>query len=168
MLKETGLIETLKNIPWFFELKPASFERLLSIAELRDLPAGQILYHEGERAIDFYILVAGQIAIESQVPHHGCVCTFTAGALDVVGWSCLTAFTRQRTSSARATTDCRLIAMNGEELRKLCDEDHDLGYIIMRRLTNIIVSHMLTTRLHLYDLIIQDNQAVVQRPSGQS
>jgi CRP/FNR family transcriptional regulator, cyclic AMP receptor protein len=166
MFAETGLIETLKNIPWFFELKPASFERLSSIAELCDLPCGKILYHEGERAIDFYILVTGQISIETQIPHHGCVCTFTAGALDVVGWSCLTAFTRQRTSSARAITDCRLIAMNGEKLRQMCDEDHDLGYIVMRRLTNIIVSHMLTTRLHLYDLIVQDNQALLnQRPS---
>jgi CRP/FNR family transcriptional regulator, cyclic AMP receptor protein len=160
MFTESDLIETLKNIPWFFELKPASFERLSSIAELCDLPCGQMLYREGQRAIDFYILVSGQISIEAQVPHHGCVSTFTAGALDVVGWSCLTAFTRQRTSSARATTDCRLIAMNGEKLREMCDEDHDLGYIIMRRLSNIIVSHMLTTRLHLYDLIVQDNQVL--------
>jgi CRP/FNR family transcriptional regulator, cyclic AMP receptor protein len=162
MFREIGLIETLKNIPWFFELKPSSFERMSSIADLCDLTAGQILFHEGDRAIDFYILVAGQIAIETKVPYHGCVCTFTAGALDVVGWSCLTAFTRQRTSSARAITDCRLIAMNGEKLRQMCDEDHDLGYVIMRRLSNIIVSHMLTTRLHLYDIIVQDNQAQVQ------
>jgi hypothetical protein len=33
----------------------------------------------------------------------------------------------------------------------------------MRRLTNIIASHMLTTRLHLYDIIVQDNQAFQQR-----
>jgi CRP/FNR family transcriptional regulator, cyclic AMP receptor protein len=158
MFKEAGLNESLKNIPWFFELKPASFERLESIADLRDLSAGQVLYHEGDRAVDFYIILTGQIAIESQVPCHGNVPTFTAGSLDVVGWSCLTAFTRQRTSSARAITDCRLIAMNGEALRAMCDEDHELGYIIMRRLTNIIASHMLTTRLHLYDIIVQDNQ----------
>jgi CRP/FNR family transcriptional regulator, cyclic AMP receptor protein len=163
MFKEAGLNESLKNIPWFFELKPASFERLCSIAEMREFPAGQVLYYEGERATDFYIILSGQIAIETQVPYHGSVCTFTAGALDVIGWSCLTAFTRQRTSTARATTDCRLIAMNGEALRTMCDQDHDLGYIIMRRLTNIIASHMLTTRLHLYDLIVQDNQNRSQR-----
>jgi CRP/FNR family transcriptional regulator, cyclic AMP receptor protein len=163
MFKEAGLTEILKNIPWFFELNSASFERLSSIAKLRDLPAGEVLFYEGERASDFYIILLGQIAIETQVPYHGCVSTFTAGALDVVGWSCLTAFTRQRTSSARATTDCRLVAINGEELRHMCDEDHDLGYIIMRRLTNIIASHMLTTRLHLYDIIVQENQAFQQR-----
>jgi CRP/FNR family transcriptional regulator, cyclic AMP receptor protein len=165
MFKEAGLNESLKNIPWFFELETASFERLSSIASLRDLPAGQVLYHEGERAVDFYIIVSGVIAIETQVPCHGSVCTFTAGALDVIGWSSLTAFTRQRTSSARAVTDCRLIGMNGESLRTMCDQDHDLGYIIMRRLTNIIASHMLTTRLHLYDIIVQDNQARSQRPA---
>jgi len=165
MFKDASLNESLKNIPWFFELKPTSFERLESIADLIDLPAGQILFSEGERAVDFYIILSGQIAIESQVPCHGIVCTFTAGALDVIGWSCLTAFTRQRTSSARAITDCRLIAMNGEALRAMCDEDHDLGYIIMRRLANIIASYMLTTRLHLYDLIVQDNQGHNQHRS---
>ena len=162
MFTEASLTETLKNIPWFFELSSASFERLTSIAKLRDLPAGEVLFYEGERADDFYIILLGQIAIETQVPYHGCVCTFTAGALDVVGWSCLTAFTRQRTSSARAATDSRLVAMNGEALRRMCDEDHDLGYIIMRRMTNIIASHMLTTRLHLYDIIVQDNQMIQQ------
>ncbi|MEN4042893.1 MAG: cyclic nucleotide-binding domain-containing protein [Anaerolineaceae bacterium] len=163
MFHDTRLIETLKNIPWFFELKPASFERLLSIAELRELPAGQILFREGERAVDFYIILSGQMVIETLVPCHGNIPTFTAGALDVVGWSCLTAFTRQRANSARAITDCRLIAMNGEALRIMCDEDHDLGYIITRRLVNIIASHMLTTRLHLYDIIVQGSQERVKR-----
>jgi hypothetical protein len=53
--------------------------------------------------------------------------------------------------------------MNGEALRIMCDEDHDLGYIITRRLVNIIASHMLTTRLHLYDIIVQGSQERVKR-----
>jgi CRP-like cAMP-binding protein len=158
MFKEAGLNEIAQkySLVLRIETQPvlSGCLRLPSYAIFRR----KLLYHEGDRAVDFYIILTGQIAIESQVPCHGCVPTFTAGSLDVVGWSCLTAFTRQRTSSARATTDCRLIAMNGEALRAMCDEDHDLGYIIMRRLTNIIASHMLTTRLHLYDIIVQDNQ----------
>jgi CRP-like cAMP-binding protein len=59
---------------------------------------------------------------------------------------------RQRTASARAVLDSRLAAVDGRELRKLCDQDYELGYIIMRRIANVIAARLMITRLQLLDL----------------
>lgn len=155
---KASLVQSLKSIPWFYDLKTASFERLCGISHLKDLNAGETLFQEGERAVEFYVLLEGRITEEARVPHHGCLSVFIAEPLDVCGWESLTAFVRLRTANAYAASDCRLIAFDGEALRRLCDEDHELGFVINRRLTNIIASRMLTSRLHLYDLIAQNNK----------
>ncbi len=159
MYQTQDLTEALKTIPWFYDLEPASFERLHGISVLRSLNAGERLFQEGERALEFYVLLEGRIVEEARVPHHGCVGVFAAEPLDVCGWESLTAFIRQRTTNAYAASNCRMIVFDGEALRRLCDEDHELGYVVNRRLGNIIASRMLTSRLHLYDLIANTNKS---------
>jgi CRP-like cAMP-binding protein len=154
MFKEADLKESLNSVPWFRELEPAGFERLATIASLVRLEAGEFLFHEGDRVNDFYVILEGQISLQSYVPGKGTVCTLQAEPLDAVGWTSMTSFIRQHTSTACASTRCLLIALDSSSLRKLCDEDHNLGYVIMRRLTNIIA-----TRVCLYDLIIQSENA---------
>ena len=77
---------------------------------------------------------------------------YTAEPMDIVGWSSITPVVRQRTAAARAVLPSRLVRMLAVELYKLCDEDHDLGYVVMRRLSNVIASRLLTTRLQLLDM----------------
>jgi hypothetical protein len=48
----------------------------------------------------------------------------------------------------------------------MCDEDHDLGYLIMKRLANVVASQYLVNRLVLYDLIIKNNQDQPAVPSN--
>ena len=67
----------------------------------------------------------------------------------------VTPIVRQRTASAVALKDSILLALDGDGLRALCEADHDLGYIFMRRISNIVASRLLATRLQLYDLILQ-------------
>ena len=77
---------------------------------------------------------------------------YTAEAMDIIGWSSITPVVRQRTAGARAVLPSRLVRMQATALYKLCDEDHDLGYVVMRRLSNVVASRLLTTRLQLLDM----------------
>jgi hypothetical protein len=38
------------------------------------------------------------------------------------------------------------------KLRQFCEEDHELGYIVMRRMANVVASRLLMTRLQLLDM----------------
>jgi CRP/FNR family transcriptional regulator, cyclic AMP receptor protein len=159
MFKQADLIESIQSVPWFLELKPENLGKLIKIASMVTLDAGETLFVEGDRADHLYIILEGQVELISQVPGHGAVRFFSAESLDVIGWSCLTQFIRQRSATAHAVTSIRMVRLEGAALAQLCDQDHDIGFVIMRRLSNVIASHLLTTRLQLYDIIVHSPES---------
>ena len=164
MTAKTEIIQSLRSIPWFLELKTHQIDQLVDIAQLRLYEAGEEIFAEGQRANDLYIILDGQVKLISYVPSFGEMIIFHAEPLDIIGWTSMTSFVRQRTSSASAVISTHLLVFNGSALRKLCDQDHDLGYVIMKRMSNVIASHLLTTRLHLYDLLQQNMPETHQKP----
>ena len=153
MLSQLDLTATLQTIPWFRDLSYSQIQRLAEVIEIRQLEKDDYLYLEGERIDNLYIVLEGRVAIEIYIPTRGNVRVFTAEPLDIIGWASLTPVIRQREDSARALSTSVLLGFRGESLRHLCDQDHDLGYSIMRRLSNIVASRLLSTRLQLLDII---------------
>lgn len=153
MYMHADLTNTLHRIPWFVDLPQEKIERLASIAAIHDMEPGDYLFKEGDREDYLFILLEGQVVLEMEVPTRGQVAVYTAESLDVIGWSSMTPIVRQRTASVRATQPSLLVALNNKLLMQLCDEDHELGYLIMRRLANIVANRFLTTRLCLLDII---------------
>ena len=142
----------LSKIPWFAELQPEHFEKLAEIASVHSLPENTDLFREGDREDRLYIVIEGRIGVDITIPHQGRVRILTAEPMDVLGWSSVIPVTRQRTASARTVIPSTLIGLDSEALRSLCEEDHDLGYVVMRRIANIIASRLLVTRLQLLDM----------------
>lgn len=153
MILQAGLSNTLRRIPWFVDLKQSQIDCLASIATLHELGTGDLLFTEGDREDYLYVLLEGQVVLEVEVPTRGQVPVYTAEILDIIGWSSMTPIARQRTASVRATKPCLLLGLNSKLLQQMCEEDHDLGYIIMRRLANVVANRLLTTRLCLLDII---------------
>lgn len=152
MDKKQELVAVLQAIPWFQELEPTHFEKLLSISHLCIWESDQELFKEGEEEDYLYVVVEGRVAIEMAVPSRGKVRVYTAEPMDIVGWSSVTPVVRQRTATARTVLPSRLVCMDAKKLRILCEEDHDLGYIFMRRMANVVASRLLVTRLQLLDM----------------
>ncbi len=142
----------LQKISWFRELKPEHLQKIASISHLRKVKAEEVLFREGDSEDNLYIVVEGRIALNIFVPHRGKIRISTAEPLDVFGWSSVTPTIHQRTAGATAVIDSLVICINAEKLRQACDEDHDLGYVVMRRLANIVASRLLVTRLQLLDM----------------
>jgi CRP/FNR family transcriptional regulator, cyclic AMP receptor protein len=169
MAKRTDLVQAIQSIPWFIDMQIAQIERLANIAGIRSLEAGEVLFLEGDREVCMYVILEGQINLENYVPAHGVLYLYTADPLDILGWSSMTPVVRQLTASARALCPCRLLAFDSDALKRLCEEDHDLGFIIMRRMANVVASQLLVSRLVLYDLIVKLAQdQVSQPPASQS
>lgn len=156
MYLQADLTKILSRIPWFTELTPNQVICLASIANLQEMDAGDLLFQEGDQEDYLYILLEGQVTLEVEVPTRGMVPIFTAEMWDIFGWSSMTPIIRQRTASARCAAPCLVLGLNHKLLQQMCDEDHALGYVIMRRLANVVANRLLTTRLCLLDLIAQD------------
>ena len=63
---------------------------------------------------------------------------------ELFGWAALVENTQQRIAAALAITPCTLIAINGDQLLVLMDQDHTLGYRIMQQL-NVLITGNLTS-----------------------
>ena len=53
---------------------------------------------------------------------------------------------------ARAVELTRAIALDGKCLRTKCENDHDLGYELLKRFTSIMEQRLEATRLQLLDI----------------
>jgi hypothetical protein len=70
---------------------------------------------------------------------------------DLVGWSWL--FVPHRWEfDGRVQTDTALISFDGACLRGKCESDHELGYELMKRFAQVIISRLQATRLRLLDV----------------
>lgn len=152
MAADPEVIEALKKIPWFAELKPEHFNRMVEAATMRHVRAGEELFKEGDKEDCFYVVIEGRVALSIFVPHRGKVRIDTAEPMDLIGWSVATPVVRQRTASATVVQPGRLVAFDAEKVRQMCEEDHDFGYLFMRRVANIIAGRLLATRLQLLDM----------------
>ncbi len=150
-----ALKDELMKIPWFRELSPRHLEKIAQITHWKRVRAGDILFREGDKEDNVYIILEGRIALEMLVPPRGKVRFYTAETWEIVGWSSVTPTVHQRTAGAIAVNDGMLAAIDSEKLRQLCEEDHDLGYLVMRRLANIVASRLMVTRLQLLDIFAE-------------
>src|SRR5512133_421363 len=151
-----GLIEEvvgeLRNIPWFQELTEEHVRQIAAISRIRPLKTGEVLFREGDKQDSVYIVLQGRVGLEMFVPHRGKVRFYTAETWEIFGWSSVTPNVRQRTASAVAVVEGIVLCVDAEKLYQICDEDHDLGYLVMRRLANVVAARLLVTRLQLLDM----------------
>lgn len=146
------VIREFQKIPWFQELDPEHLQKISEISRLRHVRAGEVLFREGDAEDYLYIVVEGRVALDMFIPHRGKVRIYTAEPWDVFGWSSVIPIVRKRTAGAIAVVEGAVIAIHSEKLRQVCDEDHDLGYVVMRRLANIVASRLMVTRLQMLDM----------------
>src|SRR5262249_58537041 len=90
----------------------------------------------------------GKVGIETALLGCEAILIQTQVAGDVVGWSWLLP-PYEWHYSARALEPTEVIALDGKALRARCEEDHDLGYEIMKRFTLVIVRRLVATRERL-------------------
>ena len=157
MLNQAETTTAIKSIPWFLDLPMESVQRLNNIADVLSLNKGEVIFSEGDQHPFMYIVIEGKVRIESFVPGRGSIPILTAESLDVIGWSSMTPVVRQKTCSARVIEDTRLLVFNADNLTTCCEKDCELGFVIMRRLANIVASHLLNHRLHLLEMITEQD-----------
>ncbi len=113
--------------------------------------AGEYLFREGESADYFYLLRHGGVALEINAPGRPDVVVQTLGEGDIVGASWLVPPYRW-SFDARATELTRAVALDAQCLRGKCEENHHLGYELMKRFVPVIIQRLQATRLQILDL----------------
>lgn len=133
------------------DLEPRHRKLIVGCASNVRFNAGEYVFREGEEADRFYLIRHGRVAIEIFAPGRGVLTVQTIREGELLGWSWLLPPFHWH-FDARAMELTRAVALDGKCLRTKCDEDHQLGYEILKRFAHVMERNLQATRLQLLDL----------------
>ncbi len=148
-------MEDLKSIlaqhQFFKGLQEEYLKLIVGCASNVRFDTGKMILREGEEANNFFLIREGKVSLQLMTPNRGPVTIETLGDGDILGWSWLIPpYTWHFNAKAIETT--RMIALDGKCLRGKCENDHHLGYELMKRFSEIIIKRIDSTRLQLLDI----------------
>ena len=136
--------------PFLRGMPAAQLSELAGLCEHVTVPAGQRLFEEGARADRFWIIDAGQVTLDANVPGQGRVTIEMLGRGDVIGVSWMQPPFQWR-FGALATQPAQAFAFDARAVRAACDADPALGYELIRRFSAVLVQRLQATRARLID-----------------
>ncbi len=141
----------LAEHPFLKGMNSHHVELITGCAENRRYNPGEFLYREGDEATHFYFIRHGRLAQEILRPQKGGIVIQTSGPGDVLGWAWLFP-PHFRNLDCRAVELTRVLALDGVCLREKCEQDHELGYEIMKRFAHLMEQELESMRLRLLDI----------------
>jgi CRP-like cAMP-binding protein len=145
------LDEILAQHPFFKDLGDENLKLVAGCAQNAVFKAGEFVFREGKQADTFYLLKSGRVALQMEAPSRPPLVIQTFGEGDILGWSWMVAPYRW-IYDALALEDTRVFAVDGKCLRTKCEENHDLGYEILKRVAVIMEQRLEATRMQVMDI----------------
>jgi len=139
--------EVLDEHPFVTGLSPRALDRLSAYAHRAVLRAGQPLFNEGGRADRFWLLGEGEVELSLTVNDRRMLIDLIGNG-DVLGWSWLFPPFRWH-FDAVATRLTHVVEFNGPGVRRLCEDDREVGYELNHRFLDIVVRRLQATRTRL-------------------
>jgi len=150
-MQPENLVDMLRQHPFLADLSDKHMETLVGCASNVRYAEGEHLIIEGQLANKLFLIRTGRVALEIDVSPKGLLRIQTVGPGEVLGWSWLISPFRWHFNGV-AVADTRVLALDGECLRKKCENDHDFGYEMLSRLSQVMERRLEATRMQLLDL----------------
>jgi CRP-like cAMP-binding protein len=148
-------METLEKVlsehPFLNDFPDRHLELVVGCASNVRLEAGQIIFHEGEEANTFYLIRQGKVALQIFSERRGPLTILTLGEGEILGWSWLFPPYRWK-FSARTLEPTRVFAIDGQCLRAKAEQDHELGYELLKRFAYVVEDRLEAMRLQLINV----------------
>lgn len=154
--------ELMRRYPFFAGLNADYKATLAKSAVEFSVDEGHYFFHEGDILDHFYLVLEGTVAIVIEVPDRDEVQTLTrqlTGNLEnrgvmvstvrpgnIFGWSALIP-PHKSTAGAKAQSPCRVASFDCEELRPMCDEDHEFGHLMTQKAAQVIRERLRDMRM---------------------
>ena len=142
--------QVLASSQLFGELTDGELDKIAALSREGVYEAGTTVFREGDPARDLYIVEDGKVVIEMKIRlgpggpgRQGAIDVITKG--EVFGWSAI-GERQTLTMSARCIEDTKVIALDGERLSRLFDEDSHIGSRVRKKLLGVVYSRLRHTR----------------------
>ena len=151
----------LAGFKFFSEVVPESLEMIARKCEVLEFGTGDVIFQFDEPASRLYGLLEGEVdlsivfkdkVLQTEIQYEESI---KASIIDkeksividtvlpgqIFGWASLVGPAR-RTVTAGCTQDCRVVAVAADDLQAMFAKDHYLGYVIMKKLSDIIARRL--------------------------
>ena len=139
--------------PFFGGMKATHLSVLADCAREVTFARDEVLFREGDPANQFYLIESGRVILEAHEPANGTITVQELGEGEVLGWSWMFppfAWHLQ----AHAAEPTHVIVLNGGHLLNAAERDHDFGYELMKRVAQVVIHRLQSTRKQLLELQI--------------
>jgi CRP-like cAMP-binding protein len=140
--------EILRRYPYFAAAQEDGLRVLAMICDEVAVPAGTVMYREGDKADKLYILVEGEVDVQYTLGSGELRTVDTIVPGELMMWSALV---EPYKSTAVVTTrqNSRLIAVDAEKLRSYCASDHKVANDVLLHLTKMLATRLEGARIQL-------------------
>jgi cAMP-binding proteins - catabolite gene activator and regulatory subunit of cAMP-dependent protein kinases len=152
MSLQTVSTELLRSIPLLADLTEEHQKIIANISSIRPFRENEEIFHEGDTSDCLYLVLDGRVALEIHIPNRGRSRILTVEPQEMLGWSGITDVVPRRTLTARGVCDGRLLCIDAPKLIQACEQDHDLGFVVMHHVANVIAGRLMATRMQLLDM----------------
>jgi len=135
-------LDILAESTFFAGLNREQSGAIRARCRVQEFAQGNHIYVLGEPAADLYVLVEGMVRFALYVGTREASVGEIIRRGQVFGWAALLEKPQPRVASAFCLTSCVVGALSGHEMLRLMDQDHSLGYAIMKRLNKLITGDL--------------------------
>jgi CRP-like cAMP-binding protein len=135
--------EKYGSLAFFKGLSANDLEALAPFFASMTYVAGTVIFQQGDRAENLYLVAWGEVAIRYK-PDDGPLMTVTrVQPGGVFGWSSAVG-NLTYTSGAVCSLDSEILRIHGEELRRLCENNPRIGNVLLDRLSLIVAERQMS------------------------
>jgi CRP/FNR family cyclic AMP-dependent transcriptional regulator len=151
MVQPESLGRIIDEHPFFQDIDAKLRALLIGCAANERFEAGQYVFREGQPADKFYLLRAGMVNVEVDIPGRPPIVIETVLDGEVLGWSWMVEPHRYA-FAAKANTLVRALSFDAKCLLRKMEADPALGYEVLRRFVPVMAHRLASARLQMLDL----------------
>jgi CRP/FNR family cyclic AMP-dependent transcriptional regulator len=163
-----AIIDVLREVDIFKDLTEEQLQRISEVCQETVYGIGEVICHESTASNELYIIADGLVNILIDPRTLGVESTNALGPTtiatlrrgQVFGEVALVDQGLRSASARTAAPDTKLLVTNRESLIKLCEQDYQMGYLIMRN-----IAAGLSQKIRNTDLMVHE-QLLWQRGGG--
>ena len=137
----------LSEFALFRNLPEELLNKVTALGEEVIYSEGDFIFREGDQADKLHFLLVGEVVLKVKLTSRPESITVSAVSqqYESFGWSGIVP-PYHYTASAVCTADCKVLTIPGEGFMKLLEKNTAAGFIVMRRLTELVASRLRNSR----------------------
>lgn len=144
-MNKNAIKASISGNDFFSGLDAGFLDTLAAHAEARKVSKNHVLFHYGDTADHFYLILSGNVVVEVAAIEGPALELQDLGAGAIVGWSWLIPPFKW-SFQARASAPTQVLEFDGKAILGCCEKDTAFGYELLKRFSALMSERLSAAR----------------------